>query len=315
MFNSSKGQDAGDLIKGVFTAIIVVWIIIAIGNQFHWFDWLGPFLKIVWFIIKILLVLAVISVILYIIYYLKNKPEIEKRRKEEQKLERIKAEEFEVLKRKEEAQRLKKLNLEKTIILKKVKKIKSSDLEGLNKSEKEYLIGKWENKILELLENENSDEKIVAYFSGERGKIRKRMTFSSNTNDLFEDVLSSIEVYSTPRLIGSERAFEDCLFEFLRERFSKSHIDFQRRIDKGRVDIVIDDEIALELKIADNKGNLNSLFGQIEWYKDHFDKLAIIILDVGRVPDLDDFIERFESKGARVIVLTDENIRFRRPGK
>ena len=66
---------------------------------------------------------------------------------------------------------------------------------------------------------------------------------------------------------------------------------------------------------ADNKGNLNSLFGQINWYTKKYAKLLIVILDLNKVPDLQEFIDDFEEKGAEVVILTEENVRFKRLNK
>ncbi|MDP7262972.1 MAG: hypothetical protein QGI38_00415 [Candidatus Woesearchaeota archaeon] len=69
------------------------------------------------------------------------------------------------------------------------------------------------------------------------------------------------------------------------------------------IDLYIDNEIALELKIAESIGVLDRCSGQIERYVDCFDKLAVLILDVGKIKDLKIFIDRFKKKGAKVFVI------------
>lgn len=221
-----------------------------------------------------------------------------------------------LLQKKEKEKKNKELELEIGIILTKVKKHREDELIDLNEEQKEYQINKWKKEIREMIEAGNNQENIIEFMCGnEEIKIKKPKSHEKFLGDKFENIVSVIEGYSTDRLIRSERELETVIYEFLRHKFPEYNFEFQKRVPKGRVDIVVDDEIAVELKIADNKGNLNSLFAQIEWYTDEYEKLIILILDLNRVPDLEDFKERFEEKGAKVVVLTEENIRFRRPNR
>ena len=76
----------------------------------------------------------------------------------------------------------------------------------------------------------------------------------------------------------------------------------------GRIDIVIDKEIAIELKIAENRGNLDSLFAQLEWYKEIFDQICILILDLNMVDTIQEYKRRLEEKGANVVII--DKVRF-----
>jgi len=83
-------DDLEDTIKGIFALVIGVGVFIIIGQQFHWFDWVGPTLKVIWLIIKIILGLALVAGIIWIIYYIKNKPRINaERRKKEAERQKI----------------------------------------------------------------------------------------------------------------------------------------------------------------------------------------------------------------------------------
>jgi len=332
-------DDLENIIRRIFVAIISIWIFIIIGKQFHWFDWVGPTLKVVWFIIKIILGIALVVGVIWFVYYIKNKPKIEKEKQEKINLGRKRKKKLPIVKRysdyelgkmsEEEFQQLKlqvekelkkkkkkrkELELEVGIILTKVKKCRSDDLTDLNKEQKEYLINKWKKEIREMIEAGNDQDAIIDFMCGNKKvKIKRPISRGKRLSNKIENIKYAIEEYSTDRLIKSERELETVIYEYLRHKFPQYNFEFQKRVPKGRVDIVVDDEIAIELKIADNKGNLNSLFAQIEWYMDEYDKLLIVILDLNKVPDLDDFIDRFKQKGAEVIVLTEENIRLKRP--
>jgi hypothetical protein len=74
---------------------------------------------------------------------------------------------------------------------------------------------------------------------------------------------------------------------------------------KGKIDIVIDDKYAIELKIANSISNLRNLIGQIHDYLKVYNDLAVIILDVGDLSrsDINDYVDDYQELGTKVIVL------------
>lgn len=219
----------------------------------------------------------------------------------------------------EEGRKRKESEMEVSIALIKVKKCKSEELEGLNEEQKRYLSGKWEKEIHQLFEAGNTSDEIISYLCGkENARIKTRRVTNDKiqvkSRDKFQRVVETIENYSTSRIIRDERELESVIYEHLRTIFPQPqyNVGYQKKLPKGRVDIDIDDEIAIELKIADNRGNLNQLFAQIEWYKDEYKHLILVILDLDRVPDIDDFVQKFKNKGVTVIILSEENVRFKR---
>ena len=73
----------------------------------------------------------------------------------------------------------------------------------------------------------------------------------------------------------------------------------------GRLDILIDNKHALELKLADSSGNLRSLIGQLMEYKNDYPSLAAIILDVGKLnqQDINYYTQFYEKQGVLTVVL------------
>lgn len=220
-------------------------------------------------------------------------------------------------KRKEKEQKLKDQQVEISIILTKVKNCRSEELVDLNDEQKNYLLRKWEEEISQLYANGNRFNEIINYLCGkENAKIKTRLVTEDKSKNehgnKFQKIIETIKNYYDTRIIRDERELESVINVLLKTKFPEYNVVYQKKIPKGRVDIVIDDEIAIELKIADNTGNLNQLFGQIEWYKEVYKQLIIVILDLDRVPEIDDFVRKFKERGASVIVLTEENIRFKR---
>jgi hypothetical protein len=127
-------------------------------------------------------------------------------------------------------------------------------------------------------------------------------------------VINALKSYTSERILRDEREFETAIYEYLKTRFSDKKIISQKETKFGkRVDIVINDRIGIELKIADNSGNLDSLFAQIEWYKENFEKLLFVILDMNKVHHINEYVKRFRDKGIEVILIKD--IRFRRTNR
>jgi len=124
------------------------------------------------------------------------------------------------------------------------------------------------------------------------------------------EILDVLRYYSTDRIMRDEREFETGIYEYLKSKLPRMKIKHQHKVRMGRIDIIVGGDTAIELKIADNRGNLDSLFAQIEWYKEEFNNLIIVIVDLGLVNSINEYKKRFEKKGAIVIIL--KNIRVSR---
>lgn len=131
-------------------------------------------------------------------------------------------------------------------------------------------------------------------------------------NKELEDILDALRSYSTDRVIRDEREFETAIFEYLRTKFPNKKIKHQHYTKFGKkIDIMIDNGIGLELKVADSAGNLDSLFAQIEFYKENCENLVLVIVDLKLVTYLDEYVKRFKEKGVSVVII--DKIRFSRP--
>ena len=108
-----------------------------------------------------------------------------------------------------------------------------------------------------------------------------------------------------PEVVRDEEDFEKQLYQYLRASLGSGvNIERQVSLSEGlRVDMVVDDTIAIEIKIAENKAQLQRLIGQVIDYKKYFDKVMTVILDAGRLRDLDSYIEKLEELGAVPIVV------------
>lgn len=130
----------------------------------------------------------------------------------------------------------------------------------------------------------------------------------------FDSILELIEEGFEPEDVRDENDFEKQLTQFLKYKYPE-RIKRQVSTPKGKIDIVIDNRYAIELKIADGKGKLRDLVGQVQDYKKIHNEVAVILLDVGKMSrsDIKEYVEDYENAGVKTIIL--EGVLRRRKGK
>lgn len=219
---------------------------------------------------------------------IKQQEEEEEKQRKEEETKRKEAEK----KHKEE---LKRKKLEEQAIKIELK-IKYADaIKNLSEKEKDIFLNQ---KFKETQEQKNKEKEKL------RDKEERRIHTDSGINEL----ISFLEDYEPP-IFRDEKEFERSIYSYLKGRAIDMDIQFQQRLDSGgRIDIVINKEIGVELKIAESRNHLRDLIGQIEEYAEIFDKLLVIILDVGYVDDntIEHYKNKFEEKKAEVFVMKGE---------
>lgn len=130
----------------------------------------------------------------------------------------------------------------------------------------------------------------------------------------FDAILNTIKNYFEPEDVRDENDFEKQLTQFLKIKYP-NRVKRQVETPKGKIDLVIDEKYAIELKIADGKGKLRDLVGQVHSYKKVFNSnVAVILLDVGMMPhsEIKEYIDDYEGLNVKTLVL--EGILRRRKG-
>ena len=90
--------------------------------------------------------------------------------------------------------------------------------------------------------------------------------------------------------VRNEEDFEKQLYQ----RLSAKGMDVVRQVPLGsgrRVDMVVDNKIAVELKIADRAKNVQDLIGQVTIYHQQYKNIVVGILDVGEVENIEEYIQ------------------------
>ena len=110
-----------------------------------------------------------------------------------------------------------------------------------------------------------------------------------NKNEL-NDILDVIDEKFKPESIIDEKELQGQLAVFLKAVYPDKKIEREVTTKGGdKIDILIDDNYVLELKVPSGKDSLRSLSAQIEEYMEEFPLLAVVIADKSDlVSDQDD---------------------------
>ena len=110
-----------------------------------------------------------------------------------------------------------------------------------------------------------------------------------NENEL-NDILDVIDEKFKPEIIIDEKELQGQLAVFLKAVYPDRKIEREVTTKSGdKIDILIDDNYVLELKVPSGKDSLRSLSAQIEEYMEEFPLLAVVIADKSDlVSDQDD---------------------------
>ena len=134
----------------------------------------------------------------------------------------------------------------------------------------------------------------------------------------FSTILSIIQSDFEPESITGEQMEDKLqaqLTVFLKAKFPDKKIDREVVLQNGdRVDIVIDDKFALELKVPTGRIYLRNLTAQLEEYLEEYDFLGVVIADITQeleereedpmTQNINEYVDRFKSKyGVQSVVL------------
>ena len=134
----------------------------------------------------------------------------------------------------------------------------------------------------------------------------------------FSTILSIIQSDFEPESITGEQMedkLQSQLTVFLKAKFPDKKIDREVVLQNGdRVDIVIDDRFALELKVPTERTSLRNLTAQIEEYLEEYDFLGVIIADTTEeleeeeedpmTQNINEYVDKFKSKyGVQSVVF------------
>jgi len=119
---------------------------------------------------------------------------------------------------------------------------------------------------------------------------------SGNKSEL-NDILDTIEEKFKPEIILDEKELQGQLAVFLKAMYPDKKIDREHKTRSGdKLDMLIDDNYVLELKVPSSKESLRALLAQIDEYMEEFSLLAVIIADKSALVLNDEDSEMYDPK-------------------
>ena len=143
----------------------------------------------------------------------------------------------------------------------------------------------------------------------ERQDLNDKPSPGNESQSAFDEIVSFIESEYQHQIhnafFRNENQFNDNLYVALGIKFGNTHIIENRRRTMRAGDIVIDGKYVLELKFANNPGTLNNGLAELKTYKNMYQKICMIMLDVNAIPGkIQEFRKFYYEDGAdKVIVL------------
>ena len=119
---------------------------------------------------------------------------------------------------------------------------------------------------------------------------------SGNKSEL-NDILDTIEEKFKPEIILDEKELQGQLAVFLKAMYPDKKVDREHKTKSGdKLDMLIDDNYVLELKVPSSKESLRALLAQIDEYMEEFSLLAVIIADKSALVLNDEDKEMYDPK-------------------
>jgi len=97
----------------------------------------------------------------------------------------------------------------------------------------------------------------------------------------FENIINSIKADFQPENIKDEKELQSQLTIFIKAKFPELKLEREVLAKSGdKLDIVINDDYVLELKVPKNKTHLRNLSAQLEEYAEEYPNLCVVIADI-----------------------------------
>jgi hypothetical protein len=102
-----------------------------------------------------------------------------------------------------------------------------------------------------------------------------------NDNRDFENIINSIKADFEPENIKDEKELQAQLTIFIKAKFPELRVEREVLAKSGdKLDIVINDDLVLELKVPKNRTHLRNLSAQLEEYSEEYPNLCVVIADI-----------------------------------
>ncbi len=115
-----------------------------------------------------------------------------------------------------------------------------------------------------------------------------------------------LEVISEFEPIGIPKNEEDLKFQlaqWLSGQVGKDAVKVEYPFEHGKVDILVNDDVAIEVKVARGKQSLKNLLGEVYTDKMYFSSVITVVFDIGKDVGLNFFEKQIRALGAKAIII------------
>jgi hypothetical protein len=123
-------------------------------------------------------------------------------------------------------------------------------------------------------------------------KVKTKVKKTSRTLTKLRSHLKQFKPIVARKKALKERQLEAQMVQSLSAIFNPSKVNYQERARSGRVDIVVDDKYAIELKVVTSPSQLTAMVGQVMKYSQEYDKVFLWMYDIRsqlKTKDVNDF--------------------------
>ena len=133
---------------------------------------------------------------------------------------------------------------------------------------------------------------------------KKRKVSTEKIKNEFNVIIQSIIKGFHPDFIKDEEDCENQLLKFLKKRYPNKIFSHGHTSRGLKIDLVMEGTYAIELITLDNEGKLLSLIDKMLKSKQDFEKIAVILVDINKIPTskIKEYILEFEQIGIKPIL-------------
>lgn len=132
--------------------------------------------------------------------------------------------------------------------------------------------------------------------------------FKSESSEILE-LISKFEPFGNPK---NEDDLRNQLAQWLSGRLGKGSVRLEYPFEHGKIDILVYDDIAVEVKLARSKQSLKNLLGEVYTDKMYFSTVIAVVFDIGKDVGLDFFEKQIRALGAKAVIIPTQ---IRRSGR
>ena len=128
----------------------------------------------------------------------------------------------------------------------------------------------------------------------------ERESEEQNPHYYFEQIIESIKTQFIPQRITDEEHLQSQLTIFLQAKYPERRIIREAPTRHGdKVDILIDDRYAFEIKVPQNRTTLRNLKAQLEEYQEEYPMICAVIFNdqaLNMSANIEEFVAKYKDK-------------------